>query len=132
MNTQNNLSKYLWVLPALFVAYSFGEKLFEVFADKTEFADIISTIPFLATQAGNLAYFVGFFDLFVALALLSILFLQVSKKYSNYIFFWTMFWPLFPASLRYFGGVAEFEIVNVSCVVGSAIVAYILYKKYNR
>lgn len=126
-----NMQKYLWVVPTLYVSYHFGGKIFEVLADKQEFVDIISVIQPLAPVADQLAYFIGFFDLFVAIAILTFSLLTITKKYHQYIFLWAVVWPFVPASLRYFGGIANFEIVQVLTMSLSALVAYILYKKYN-
>jgi hypothetical protein len=125
------IQKYLWMLPALFVAYEFGNKLLEVLADSQEFADIISVVKPLAPISNILSYTVGVWDLIIALGLLIIPNLNFTKKYSKYIFLWVIVWPLIPASVRYFGGVADFEIVEVCEIIVVGVVAYLLYRKYN-
>lgn len=124
--------KYVWILPALFVAYEFGGKLFEVLVDSSEFADIISVIVPNHNVATILAYAAGGWDFLIALALLIIPNLKVTKKYANYIFTWVIFWPLVPSSIRYFGGVADFEIAEVSAMIAAAILSFLLYKKLNK
>lgn len=125
------IKKYLWVIPSLYVAVEFGGKFFEVLNDKTEVAGIISVIKPLSSIAGYLAYLMGTFDLLVAIALLSFSCFVITKKYHKYIFMWTILWPFIPAAFRYFGGVGDFEIVQVLSISISALVAYVLYKKYN-
>lgn len=125
--------KYLWIIPALYVSYQFGNKIFEVLLNGTEeFASIISVVPFLNPFSNILAYLIGIFDLAIALLLLIIPSTNSTKKYSKYIFLWVIVWPLIPSSLRYFGGVADFEIVEVSTMILSALVSYWLFKKFNR
>lgn len=124
--------KYLWILPALYVSYEFGSKIFEVVADKGEFVDIISAISPLAPFSSFLAYGIGAFDFIIAIALLTFSFFPVTKKYHHYIFIWAILWPFVPSSLRYFSGVAPFEIVQVLSISIAAVVAYILWGKYNR
>ena len=126
------IKKYLWVLPALFVAYEFGGKILEVLDDASEFTDIVSVIIPIHSVATFLAYAVGVWDLLIAILLLVIPNLSSTKKYSKYIFLWVIFWPLVPACLRYFGGVAEFEIVEVSEMIGAAIISALLYFKLNK
>ena len=121
--------KYLWMLPALFVSYEFAEKHTEVLNDPTEFANIISVIQPLKTITIPLAYFVGFWDLIIAILLLVIP--NISKKYSKYIFIWVILWPLIPASIRYFGGVAEFEIIEIIAIISCGVLSFLLYEKFN-
>ena len=120
------------MLPALYVAYEFGVKLFEVLADRQEFVDIISVIHPLAPIAITLAYAMGFFDLLVALTLLSIAVLSLTRKYSNHIFAWVIFWPFVPASLRYFGGVSNFELQQVLLIFATGLLSYVLYSQFNK
>lgn len=42
-------------------------------------------------------------------------------------FIWVIVWPFIPASLRYFDGVAEFEIVGVLSISISGVAAYLLW-----
>lgn len=120
------------MVPALFVAYEFAEKVTEVLADPSEFAGIISVIKPLSSISVPLAYLVGFWDLLIGILLLAIPNLDKTKKYSKYIFLWVIFWPLVPSSIRYFGGVADFEIVEVSEMIICALLAYILYCYFNK
>ena len=129
---KNVVYKYIWILPSLYVAYEFGVKLFEVLADKQEFVDIISVIHPLAPFATTLAYSVGIFDFIVALTLISIAMFPLTKKYSTYIFTWVILWPFIPASVRYFGGVSDFELQQVLLISFSALLSYILYYKFNK
>ncbi len=125
------MKKYLWIIPSLYVAFEFGGKFFEVLNDKTEIVGIIATIKPLSLIAGNLAYMMGAFDLLVAISLLTFSCFSVTKKCHKYIFVWTILWPFIPASFRYFGGVGDFEIVQVLSISISALIACVLYKKYN-
>lgn len=129
MNT--NIKKYLWVIPSLYVAFEFGGKFFEVTSDNTEITSIISVIKPLSGIAGHLSYLIGSFDLLIAVSLLTFSCFAVTKKYHKYLFVWTMFWPFIPALFRYFGGVGDFEIIQVFSISISALIAYLLYKKYN-
>ena len=129
---KNNYLKYLWILPALYVSYEFGNKLFEVLSDPLEIMDIISVIKPFANMSNLLAHLVGYFDLVIAISLILIPSLIYTKKYSEYIFMWVIIWPFIPASFRYFGGVGDFEIVQVLSISISAIVSYLLYVKYNK
>lgn len=124
------MKKYFWTIPSLYVAFEFGGKFFEVLNDKTEIAGIIATIKPLAGIAGNLAYIMGTFDFLIAVSLLTFSCFSVTKKYHKYIFIWTILWPFIPASFRYFGGVGDFEIVQVLTISISALIAYTLYEKY--
>ena len=126
------IQKYIWLVPALYVSYEFGKKLFEVLADKQEFVSIISAIHPLAPLSTFLAYFIGFFDFFVAILLLSIAILPLAKKYSKYIFIWVILWPFAPSSLRYFGGVADFELWQVLSMSCAAILSYVFFNQFNR
>lgn len=126
------MKKYLWFLPALYVSYEFGSKIFEVLADKQEFVDTISTIKPLIPLASFLAYGIGIFDFGIAIALLTFSLFPVTKKYHKYIFEWAIFWPFIPSSLRYFGKVAPFEIVQVLLISFSAYIAYLLWSKYSK
>lgn len=126
------IKKYLWVLPALYVSYEFGSKLFEVIADKQEFVDIISTIKVLAPISSLLAYSIGIFDFCIAIALLTCSLSPISKKYHAYIFMWAIIWPFVPSSLRYFTGISPFELVQVLSISIAALVSCVLYTNYNK
>jgi uncharacterized membrane protein YqaE (UPF0057 family) len=126
------MKKYLWFLPALYVSYEFGGKIFEVLADKREFVDIISAIKPLIPISFFLAYGIGVFDFTIAIALLTFSFFPVTKKYHKYIFQWTILWPFVPSSLRYFTGVAPFEIRQVLLMSFSAYVAYVLWSRFSK
>jgi hypothetical protein len=127
----NLIKKYIWLLPALYVSYEFGGKLFEVLNDKTEIVNIISVIKPFSSIAVQLAYFVGVFDLLIAISLITFSFFAVTKKYHKFIFIWAMLWPFLPASVRYFSGVGDFEIIQVLSIFISASVSYLLYRKFN-
>ena len=118
------------LLPAFFVAYTFGDKLLEVLYDPSEFAAIISVVPFLVPVSGLLAYAIGIFDACVAAAVLIVPSLRATKKYAPYVFGWVTVWPFVPSSMRYFGGVAEFEIVEVVLIVVAALAAWWLWQMY--
>lgn len=126
------IKKYLWFLPALYVSYEFGGKLFEVLADKQEFVDTISVIKPLAPISTFLAYGIGIFDLVIAISLLTFSFFPATKKYHRYIFEWVIVWPFVPSSLRYFGGVAPFEIKQVLLMSCSAVIAFIVWAKFSK
>lgn len=126
------MKKYLWFLPALYVSYEFGGKIFEVLANKQEFIDIISTVKSLVPISSFLAYGIGIFDFAIAVALLTFSFFPATRKYHKYIFQWTILWPFVPSSLRYFGGVAPFEIGQVLHISFSAYVAYVLWGRFNK
>ena len=123
------MKKYLWLLPALYVSFNFGSKLFEVLSDKDEFVKIISAITILSPVSTFLAYGIGTLDFIIAISLLTIPLFNKSKKYSKYIFAWTILWPFIPSSIRYFLHVADFEIISVFSVSLSAILACVLYFK---
>lgn len=122
--------KYLWLIPTLYVAYMFGNKIVEGLQMSEEFQQIISVVPFLASFAKILTPLVGIWDLLIGLLLVLNPFTLKNQKLQRGLFLWTMVWPFIPASLRYFGGVAEFEIVEVLSIVISAALACYLYKKY--
>lgn len=126
------ITKYLWYIPALYVAYMFGNKIVEGLAHSEEFIAIISLIPFLKNFAYGLTPLVGAFDLFIGLSLLLNPFVTKSDKVQKFLFVWAVVWPFVPASLRYFGGVAEFEIMEVLSISISAIIAYGLWWKYTK
>lgn len=128
------MKKYLWFLPALYVSYEFGSKIFEVMADKQEFVDIISAIKPLIPISSFLAYGIGIFDfaIAIAIALLTFSFFPATKKYHKYIFQWTILWPFVPSSLRYFTGVAPFEIGQVLFMSFSAYLAYVLWSRFSK
>lgn len=126
------ITKYLWYVPAIYVAYMFGNKIIEGLAYNPEFAQIISVVPFLAPFSTFLTPIVGIFDFLVGLSLLLNPYITKSDKIQKFIFAWVIVWPFVPASLRYFGGVAEFEIVEVLSISISALIAYILWDKFTR
>lgn len=131
INKYMNIKKYIWLAPALYVSYEFANKIIEVLSDNTEIAGIVSVLKPLSGIANMLSYAVGILDLAIALALLTFSLSLTTKPYHKYIFIWTIFWPFVPASIRYFGGVGDFEIVQVLSISISAVVAYVLYSKYN-
>jgi hypothetical protein len=124
------ITKYLWYVPAVYVAYMFGEKIVEGLAHSEEFIAIISVIPFLKPFAYTLTPFVGALDLFIGLSLLLNPFVTKNNKIQIFFFVWAMVWPFVPSSLRYFGGVADFEIVEVLSISISALVSFLLWKKF--
>lgn len=124
------ITKYLWYIPALYVAYMFGNKITEGFSHSEEFIAIISLVPFLKNYAYSLTPFVGLLDFSIALSLLLNQFVTKNDKIQKFLFVWVIFWPFVPSSLRYFGGVASFEIVEVLSIVISAIVSFALWKKF--
>lgn len=126
------LIKYLWYIPALYVAYMFGNKITEGLAHSQEFIDIISIIPFLKPIAYNLTPFVGLLDLSIGLSLLLNPFVTKNNKIQTFLFVWAIAWPFVPSSLRYFGGVAEFEIVEVLSISISACISYLLWRRYTK
>jgi hypothetical protein len=125
------ITKYLWLIPALYVSYEFAGKLFEVLADPQEFMDIISVIKPFASISNFLAHFIGYFDFAFAVSLLLIPSFIKTKKYANNLFAWAIFWPFLPASLRYFGGVGDFELIQVLSISISAFISLYLYKRYS-
>lgn len=124
------ITKYLWYVPALYVAFMFGNKIVEGFAHSEEFIQIISLIAPLKPIAYYLTPLVGLLDLFIGLSLLLNPFVTKNEKIQAWLFVWVVFWPFVPASLRYFGGVAEFEIVEVLSISISAILSYLLWQKF--
>ncbi len=126
------ITLYLWYVLALYVAYMFGNKLFEGLAHSQEFMDIISLVPLFKNFAYQLTPLVGVLDFFIAFALLFNPFITKSRKIQTGLFVWTMLWPFIPSSLRYFGGVAEFEIVEVMSISIAALVAYLLWRTFSK
>lgn len=124
------IEKYLWYIPALYVAYMFGNKLIEGLGHSEEFAQIISVIPALKNFAYTLTPLVGIWDFTIAIALLLTPTLCKNRKVQTGIFIWVMVWPFLPASLRYFGGVGDFEIIEVLSISFSGLAAYLLWKKF--
>jgi hypothetical protein len=122
--------KFLWLVPALYVAYMFGDKVIEGLNFSEEFQQIISVLPFLQPFARILTPIVGLWDLLIGVLLIINPSTFKNQNLQKYLFIWTMLWPLIPASLRYFGGVAEFEIVEVSSIILASAVSFWLYKKY--
>lgn len=126
------ITKYLWYIPALYVAYMFGNKIIEGFAYNEEFIAIISLVPFLKSFATQLTPLVGIFDFIVGLSLLLNPFVTKSEKIQKLLFVWVILWPFVPSSLRYFGGIADFEIVEVLSISISAIVSFGLWWKFTK
>lgn len=125
-----NIKKYLWYIPALYVAYMFGNKITEGLAHSQEFIDIINVISPLKPFAYSLTPFVGLLDLFIGLSILLNPFITKNQNIQKFLFVWAILWPFVPSSLRYFGGVAEFEIVEVLSISVSALVAFGLWWKF--
>ena len=119
--------KYLWLIPAVYVAYMFGNKVVEGLQMSDEFQQIISVVPFMVPFAKVLTPLIGIWDLLIGLLLVLNPFTLKNQKLQKGLFMWTMLWPLIPASLRYFGGVAEFEIVEVATIIFCAGFAWYLY-----
>ena len=126
------IKQYIWLVPALYVSYMFGNKIIEGLAHSQEFQEIISVIPFLKPYAYTLTPFVGLLDLFIGLALLLNPFLFKNEKIQKFIFVWAMVWPFVPSSLRYFGHVADFEIVEVLSISFSALVAFVFWNIFTK
>ena len=126
------LLKYLWLLPALYVAYMFGNKIVEGLSHSEEFQNIISLIPFLKPYAYMLTPLVGIWDCLVGVALILNPFTIKNLKLQNILFIWCIIWPFVPSSIRYFGGIADFEIVEVLSISFSTILAYTLWCKYSK
>jgi hypothetical protein len=124
------ITKYLWYTPALYVAYMFGNKIVEGFSHSQEFIDIISVITPLQPFAYTLTPMVGILDLFIGLSLLLNPIITKNTKIQTFLFVWAMAWPFVPSSVRYFGGVAEFEIVEVLSISIAALVSYFLWRKF--
>ena len=126
------IKKYIWYVPALYVAYMFGGKIIEGFAHSDEFIAIISVIPFLKPFAYTLTPFVGLLDFCIGLSLLLNPFITKNQKIQTFLFMWAIVWPFVPSSLRYFGGVADFEIVEVLSISLSALVAFLLWNTFSK
>lgn len=126
------ITPYLWYIPALYVAYMFGNKITEGWGHSQEFIDIISVISPLKNYAYSLTPFVGILDLSIGLALLCNPFITKNRSIQTGIFIWAILWPFVPGSLRYFGGVAEFEIIEVLSISISALVAFLLWRKFSQ
>jgi hypothetical protein len=126
------ITKYLWYIPALYVAYMFGNKIVEGFAHSEEFIAIISLVPMLKGFAYQFTPLVGLLDISIGLSLLLNPFITKSDKIQKFLFVWAILWPFVPSSLRYFGGVADFEIVEVLSISISAMVAFGLWWKYTK
>ena len=127
-----NIKKYIWYVPALYVAYMFGNKIVEGMAHSEEFMAIISIVPFLKPYAYTLTPLVGLLDFFIGLSLILNPFVTKIVNIQKYFFVWAMVWPFVPSSLRYFGGVADFEIVEVLSISISALVAYLLWDRFSK
>ena len=126
------IKQYIWYVPALYVAYMFGVKITEGLAHSQEFIDIISVISPLRPFAYILTPFVGMLDFCIGISLILNPFVTKSNKIQRFLFVWAMIWPFVPSSLRYFGGVADFEIKEVLSISISAGVAYVLWSLYSR
>lgn len=126
------IKQYIWYVPALYVAYMFGIKITEGLAHSQEFIDIISVISPLRPFAYTLTPFVGMLDFCIGISLILNPFVTKSNKIQRFLFVWAMIWPFVPSSLRYFGGVADFEIKEVLSISISAGVAYVLWSLYSR
>jgi hypothetical protein len=131
-NLIQNYKKYLWLVPALFVSFEFAGKFIEGFAFSEEFQAIISVIPFLKPIAYYLTPAIGLLDLIIGLALILNPFTLQKAKLQKVLFVWTALWPFLPASLRYFGGVAEFEINAVLATSLCSVLACFLWNKFNK
>jgi hypothetical protein len=108
----------------------FGEKITEGLAFSQEFIDIISVISPLSGIAYYMAPLIGVWDCFIGFALLFNMTITRNARWQSVIFVWCILWPFVPASLRYFSGVAEFEIYNVLSISISALVAYLLWRQW--
>ncbi|MFA6608813.1 MAG: hypothetical protein WCT07_02805 [Candidatus Paceibacterota bacterium] len=122
--------KYLWYIPALYVSYMFGNKILEGLAHSEEFIAIIGVISPLKPFAYVLSPFVGILDFSIAVLFLVKSFITNNIKIQKYIFIWVILWPFVPASLRYFGGVGEFQIAEVLSISVAGIISYVLWKKF--
>ena len=92
---QNKILRYIWLIPATYVSYQFGGKLFEVLADNTEITDIISVIHPLIPVSKYLAYFIGLFDMFITVLLLIIPLLKYTKNILSIFLFGLYFGHLY-------------------------------------
>ena len=122
--------RYIWYIPALFVSVFFMSKIIGGFTHNQEFIDIISLVSPLKGFAYSLTPLIGIFDFCAGLALLVNPLITKNIKIQKFLFVWVAFWPFIPASLRYFGGVGPFEIIEIVFISISALVAYILWDKY--
>lgn len=125
------IQKYLWLIPGAYVAFMFGDKIVEGLQHSEEFQSIISVIKPLSPYAYTLTPFVGVLDFVIAILFIIAPFIFKSKC-KTFFFFWAMIWPFIPASIRYFGGVADFEIVEVLSITVAALISYLLWKNYNK
>ena len=126
------IKKYIWYVPAVYVAYMFGGKIIEGFAHSDEFIAIISVIPFLKPFAYTLTPFIGLLDFCIGLSLILNPFITKNQKIQTFLFMWAIVCPFVPSSLRYFGGVADFEIVEVLSISLSALVAFLLWNTFSK
>jgi uncharacterized membrane protein len=122
--------QYFWYIPALYVAFMFCEKIIEGMSHDEEFIQIISVIPQLQPYAYTLTPLVGIVDCLIGLALLFNPVLTKSKQLQTALFAWVTIWPFIPATLRMYGGVGEFEIVEVLSISMAAVVAYALWREF--
>lgn len=125
-----NFKKYLWLIPSLYVAYFFGGKIIEGLSGSQEFADIISVVGPLAPISHALTPVIGILDFCIAAALILNPFTLKNDTLQKFLFVWTIVWPFVPSSLRYFGGVAEFEIVEVLSISIAAALGFYLWRAY--
>jgi hypothetical protein len=110
----------------------FGNKIVEGLAHSEEFMDIISLIPFLKGVAYQMTPLVGILDLIIGVSLLLNPFVTKNDTVQKVLFVWAIIWPFVPSSLRYFGGVAEFEIVEVLSISIAALVSFVLWLKFTK
>jgi hypothetical protein len=108
----------------------FGNKILEGLAHSEEFIAIIGVISPLKPFAYVLSPFVGILDFSIAVLFLVKSFITNNIKIQKYIFIWVILWPFVPASLRYFGGVGEFQIAEVLSISVAGIISYVLWKKF--
>lgn len=130
MIPMQKIQKYLWYIPALYVAYMFGNKIIEGFAHSEEFIQIISVIPPLKNYAYTLTPLVGLLDFCIGTVLLLNPSITKNPKIQKYIFIWVIVWPFLPSSLRYFADIAPFEIVEVLSISLAGVLAYLLWNKF--
>lgn len=122
-----NYKKYLWLLPALYVAVMFGAKIIEGLSGSQELIDIISVIALLKPYASILTPLVGVLDFCIGAALILNPFTLKKSGLQKFLFVWTALWPFVPATLRVVGGVGEFEIAEVLSISTASIIAYVLW-----
>ena len=109
----------------------FGNKLFEGLAHSAEFVGIIGVVPFLHDFAYQLAPFVGTLDFCVALTFLLNPYVTKNPVIQKILFVWVAVWPFVPASLRYFGGVGDFEILEVLSITVATALSFFLWVRFS-